>query len=945
MSEFKKDYCTSARATRAALAFGALLTTALLGAPQAMGQSCGSTMEPTLDPSNTIFAVGQSLRVNLLFGPTTAAGGTQSISQVTVRLDCENSSGCDIGNPCVDDGNNVLSYDGDASILTDCPGVAVTSSNPGGGTTNDVIFTFTPALVLPTDFQCNLSFGVTIVGLSTDASPKVINGIAFFTGNCAKGGLTGSACGTYAIPVVSPAIEVVKTACPSLVCDDGDPVTYHYAVTTDGGNAPISNVVLTDNTCGPGGPNTPIPLDSGDDGDGILEPGETWLYHCDTVVSTPTTNTATVTGTWIQPPPGTNNVDVMDTDTADVDVITINEIPGDCETTFTAKTDACTGATCVWTGPSFSSNECTITLDATNLPGEYCVTLTCPGCDTECQPGCVDSPLRQATCCFDFTPPVPPVVEVMGAPVCVGSDPSLCAIITRGRPPYSVQWFQGGNPVGSPCDVPNSGGQCCLPITPVPDVIYTAVASDDNGCVGDDEGSVGSFPNRMVTVNDATICEGDPIPQLCATVAGGTAPYTVDWFACVGGQPSGAILFTCIVDSEGGNCCFTPASAGPFAARATDANTCQGSDCGTIFVNPLPPCTINTGPTSVCVSDSEEYCGPAGLDSYSWSESSAACTITSATNGQCVTVEFTAPGNCLLMLHVEDNGCPEDCDLRITVNPPPPCVINSGPVEVCVGDTEQYCGPADMDSYSWSEASAGCEITSALDAQCVTVSFTAAGNCLLELDVVDNGCPASCELRITAEECGGGEGRTPGFWKQAHHFGHWPAQWCPSDTCPCAPATLFCDVFNCAGAGVGCTSAVNSAYAGKTLLQVLQQGGGGFKALGRHAVAGLLNSGVDPSILDYPFSTAEVIAMVNNAIATCMTQPAHGDLADSNELEGGSLGGQSFCNDLNLDGQVNQHDLDILLGRWGQVGLGDIDNNGIVGPSDLMILLSNWGSF
>jgi hypothetical protein len=249
-----------------------------------------------------------------------------------------------------------------------------------------------------------------------------------------------------------------------------------------------------------------------------------------------------------------------------------------------------------------------------------------------------------------------------------------------------------------------------------------------------------------------------------------------------------------------------------------------------------------------------------------------------------------------------------------------------------------------MDSYSWSENSAGCTITTSTTAQCVMVNFTAPGNCLLLLTIVDEGCPANCEKRITAEDCGGGEGRTPGFWKQVHHFGHWPAQWCPSASCGCT-RTLFCDVFNCGAAGAGCSSAVQQAYAGKTLLQVLQQGGGGFKALGRHAVAGLLNSGVDPNILDYAFSTQEVINMVNNAIATCNPGPAHADLAENNELEGGSIGGQSFCTDLNLDGGVNQHDLTIMLGNWGNSGTGDVNNDGIVGPADLSLLLSNWGSF
>src|SRR5262245_7040870 len=94
--------CRPARALTA-LGVGAILAATALTAQNANAQTCGATMQPTLSPPDTIFAVGQGLTINLTFGPTAANGGSMSISTVTVRLDCENSSGCDIGNPCVDD--------------------------------------------------------------------------------------------------------------------------------------------------------------------------------------------------------------------------------------------------------------------------------------------------------------------------------------------------------------------------------------------------------------------------------------------------------------------------------------------------------------------------------------------------------------------------------------------------------------------------------------------------------------------------------------------------------------------------------------------------------------------------------------------------------------------------------------------------------------------------
>ncbi|HSJ65177.1 MAG TPA: hypothetical protein VK922_14900 [Gemmatimonadaceae bacterium] len=93
---------------------------------------------------------------------------------------------------------------------------------------------------------------------------------------------------------------------------------------------------------------------------------------------------------------------------------------------------------------------------------------------------------------------------------------------------------------------------------------------------------------------------------------------------------------------------------------------------------------------------------------------------------------------------------------------------------------------------------------------------------------------------------GGGEGCTPGYWRQSHHFDSYPAGY--------APTMLFVDAF-----GV-------NAFPGKTLAQVAALGGGGLNALGRHAVAALLNA-ASPGV-DYDLSEAEVISAFAAAYAS-----------------------------------------------------------------------------
>lgn len=90
----------------------------------------------------------------------------------------------------------------------------------------------------------------------------------------------------------------------------------------------------------------------------------------------------------------------------------------------------------------------------------------------------------------------------------------------------------------------------------------------------------------------------------------------------------------------------------------------------------------------------------------------------------------------------------------------------------------------------------------------------------------------------------GGEGCTPGYWKQTQHFDSWvPSGYATGDSYN----TIF---------GVSSTK-------GWTLLTALQAKGGGENALARHAVAALLNA-ASPDV-DYYYSAADVISLVQSA--------------------------------------------------------------------------------
>jgi hypothetical protein len=105
----------------------------------------------------------------------------------------------------------------------------------------------------------------------------------------------------------------------------------------------------------------------------------------------------------------------------------------------------------------------------------------------------------------------------------------------------------------------------------------------------------------------------------------------------------------------------------------------------------------------------------------------------------------------------------------------------------------------------------------------------------------------------------GGEGCTPGYWKQVQHFDSWSGA---------SPGDSFSDVF-----GVDYD---------KTLLEALKTGGGGAKALGRHAAAAYLNA-LSPDV-DYYYTPEQVIALVQEAYATGDFEAAKDLLAYQNEI-------------------------------------------------------------
>jgi uncharacterized repeat protein (TIGR01451 family) len=122
----------------------------------------------------------------------------------------------------------------------------------------------------------------------------------------------------------------------------------------------------------------------------------------------------------------------------------------------------------------------------------------------------------------------------------------------------------------------------------------------------------------------------------------------------------------------------------------------------------------------------------------------------------------------------------------------------------------------------------------------VTVNYSPAG--------FPNVITATASDSVTINPRQAGEGCTPGFWKQEHHFDSWVGF---------APNQTLESVFDVPDA-LGLDNL--------TLAEALALNGGGVNALLRHAVAALLNAS-SPGV-DFDLTVAEVISATNAALAS-----------------------------------------------------------------------------
>ena len=222
---------------------------------------------------------------------------------------------------------------------------------------------------------------------------------------------------------------------------------------------------------------------------------------------------------------------------------------------------------------------------------------------------------------------------------------------------------------------------------------------------------------------------------------------------------------------------------------------------------------------------------------------------------------------------------------------PPNADAGAGKVITCGNTTVVLSGSSSTANatFAW-VASGGGNIVS--DANTATPTVNAAGTYTLTVTDPANGCTATNVVLVTVQPCTTFDGCSPGFWKNHetlwNQFTNFPPAHMPAGL-KFITTTNYFTYF-------GITPGSNGMPTNLTMHGAISQGGGGCKALSRHAVSALLSSASGLNI-EYPTGTSDFTSLYNAIRAALLSGKCSGPLFS--QLEKISDGDHSNCGKFN----------------------------------------------
>lgn len=393
---------------------------------------------------------------------------------------------------------------------------------------------------------------------------------------------------------------------------------------------------------------------------------------------------------------------------------------GDCDGSITVLASGGTAPyTYAWNDPGAQT-----TATATGLcPGTYdCIVTDAQGC-TFVVTGTVGEPLEIILTASD-------VDAFCNTP----SGSATVNIVQGGVGTINYNW----NPTGQT-------GQTATNLLPN---VYTVTVTDADGCTAQTTATVGNIPPGTATsvlVQNAQ-CNGACDGEATVSMAGGTAPFTYEWYFASNNAPVGQTTQTA-----------TGLCAGQYYVVVTDANGCQSTSNNTNIAEPNALAVTLTANDVTCEGNCNGAAtvnptgGTVNVDyDYQWNDALNQITQT-ALNLCAQTYSVTV---------TDDNGC--SITDSITIGSPVSVVLDSTVVNAnCQQADGQGCvivtGGTAPYTYLWpSGGTNSCEVGLAASTYIVTVTDAQGCSAQIGVEVSDLSGPTAAIIAQTDVSCFGG---------------------------------------------------------------------------------------------------------------------------------------------------------------------------------------------
>ena len=201
-----------------------LMVLGLLPASAVANDTCNGLINVDYVGAPPVTPIGDTVDLEIRFGTGSIQGGTSlTLERFALDLDCNASF--PLTPPCTDEGP-LVQYEGDATISSNCPGIVWTTGHAVSPNPNRVMFTASPALVIPANQPtlpgfCSITFRVRVLGSSVDVTPgKIEQLVGYDVAACDNGVLLSGGFQTSAIETpVAPhfsCYEIVRSDIPDI---------------------------------------------------------------------------------------------------------------------------------------------------------------------------------------------------------------------------------------------------------------------------------------------------------------------------------------------------------------------------------------------------------------------------------------------------------------------------------------------------------------------------------------------------------------------------------------------------------------------------------------------------------------------------------------------------------------------------------------------------------